>query len=589
MLPQSNSTNHQLNPLQNPNQHLLPNFKSLLQDAYHALEKLNNLCIKNTDMTSMLLSFDNDLVRKFNFHLNQSHRVHQKSMKSIYKKQRKAAIEKMVTKHCKLRSIKKQEKTLIKEQLLSVESSKSNDLLMIEDETPLNKDQSPIIDGDGPIPEDSGTATSDHNSSKWNDKNVPLSIRSKRISKQPPVTSGLLSRLKVCYVCKKRYNELHHFYDRLCPSCADFNYKKRTQKCDFSGRIALVTGCRVKIGYEIALYLLRNNCKVIGTTRFPKDAFERFSKEKDFDSFKHNLVIYPLNLRNLSVLDQFIKHLYATYPKLDILINNAAQTIRRAPVYYQNLLAIESKPLEEFNNPSIYQILPQDFGTLNCIGSDGVKLQLQNDEMSTEITVEKNIAENLSESVLESLVPLTSSDYNSNMNDFPLGVVDKDNQQVDLSAKTSWNKTIEDIDFIEFAETQVVNAWAPWQLNSKLKDLMLKSENNYKFIINVSSMEGKFARFKHSTHPHTNMSKASLNMMTRTCGSHYAKFNILMNSVDTGWVSEMSPSLLLSEQRTVPLDEVDGAMRVLDPIIQAINNNEIVHSTFLKDYKPTEW
>lgn len=256
--------------------------------------------------------------------------------------------------------------------------------------------------------------------------------------------------------------------------------------------------------------------------------------------------------------------MYKTIPKLDILINNAAQTIRRPPLYYQHLLAKEAKPLTEFQNLAIFQCLPQNFGRLGC-NEDGFRLQIQNDNaINTDITIEKSVAEHISGSVLESLIPLTMSDLNTNPELFPQGVVDKDNQQVDLSEKTSWNKTIDEIEFAEFAETQVVNVWAPWLLCSKLKDLLLRSENTHKFIINVSSMEGKFHRFKKSFHPHTNMSKASLNMMTRTLGPQYAEMNILINSVDTGWVSEMVPEDQLREKRIVPLDELDGAMRVLE-------------------------
>ena len=555
------------------------NFKSLFENAFKALQELNSLQIEKEDMHIVMQSLgDDSLLRKFAATLRQSKNTYRKVIKKIYVKDKVDLRKKKLIDNCKLKAAKIQEKKHIMDQLEKCKGEPDNlSDVLIEEEESIDKSSLESSDQKGDLSQ----------------LKIPINHHSKKISKlnQRPASSDHPNHIRKskCYVCKEGYSQFHDFYDQLCKQCGDLNYKKRTQKCNFDNRIALVTGCRIKIGYEIALFLLRNNCKVIGTTRFPKDAFERFSKEKDFDSFKDNLVIYPLNLRNLSVLDKFIKHLYETIPQLDILINNAAQTLRRAPIYYQNLLANESKPLELFDNPAIFKALPQEFNIIECNGTNDFKFQIQNDEMNTEITIDRNIAENVSGSVLESLVPLTTSDLNPNLEYFPQGIIDKDNQQVDLSAKTSWNKNIEEIDFVEFAETQVINAWAPWQLNAKLKDLMCKSENTFKFIINVSSMEGKFNRHKKSTHPHTNMSKASLNMMTRTCGSHYAKDKILMNSVDTGWVSEMQPEHLLLDVRTVPLDEIDGAMRVLDPIIQTINNNEIQHSLFLKDYKPTEW
>ena len=119
---------------------------------------------------------------------------------------------------------------------------------------------------------------------------------------------------------------------------------------------------------------------------------------------------------------------------------------------------------------------------------------------------------------------------------------------------------------------------------------MSRNIDDSKFIVNVASMEGKFDYHNKTTrHPHTNMSKAGLNMLTRTCGSFLAQSGIYMNSADTGWVSEMVQTQLFKKDRTVPLDEIDGAMRVLDPIIMGINEGKLVHSLFLKDYTSSTW
>lgn len=379
-----------------------------------------------------------------------------------------------------------------------------------------------------------------------------------------------------CYVCKNLFNERHFFYDRLCPSCAKLNYEKRiNNKWDFTGKIAIVTGCRIKIGYEICLFLLRNGCFVIGTTRFSKDAFLRYSKESDYDTFKERLLIYPLDLRDLRSINRFIDYLNYTQNKIDILINNAAQTLRRNIKFYEHLLDIESKPLEDFKDPSIRKVL--------CLSQNSLEF-----EINKEI-VPKLDNSNFSLSVVQSQFPLLKDDFQPKLEDFPKNILDKDNQQVDLTFKSSWSLQLDEIEMFEFAETQVINAWAPFLLISKLKQLMMISPEEPKFIVNVSSMEGKFNRYKSSAHPHTNMSKAALNMMTRTCGSYYAKSNIFMTSVDTGWVTEMDSKQVYDTKRTVPLDELDGAMRVLDPILQGYRDGILLHSVFLKDYKLSDW
>jgi len=193
-------------------------------------------------------------------------------------------------------------------------------------------------------------------------------------------------------------------------------------------------------------------------------------------------------------------------------------------------------------------------------------------------------------SVLQSQLPLTHADFEPNL--LPDNVLDKDEQQVDLSTSTSWCLEMDQVEMFEFAETQVINAWAPYMLCAGLKRLMtLDNEHDAgRFIVNVSSMEGKFNRiFKSTTHSHTNMAKAALNMLTLTCGPYFANERIYMTCVDTGWVSEMNPGEWLDTKRTVPLDELDGAMRVLDPIIRGVNKRKFMHSVFLKDYKQTSW
>ena len=397
------------------------------------------------------------------------------------------------------------------------------------------------------------------------------------VSKSSTILPQIRQRSEIsinCYICKKNFHDVHFFYDKLCDKCARYNYNKRTQNCDFAGRVAVVTGCRIKIGYEICLYLLRHNCYVIGTTRFAKECFIRYSKEPDFDSFKSRFQIYSLDLRDLSGLYEFIAYLYKTCTRLDILINNAAQTLRRNVKFYDNILATESKPLE-FKSADAESVI---------ISSTNKAIKFDNNQQE------------LSLSAYQSQIRILPSDFSPNLDDFPKNTIDKDGQQVDLTYKSSWNLEVDEINVFEFAETQIINTWSPFILCSKLKDLFLRgraesssSPTYAKYIINVSSMEGKFMRsYKSSKHVHTNMSKAGLNMLSR-CSSYYANLGIYMNSVDTGWVTEMHPGHIYSENRTVPLDEIDGAMRVLDPIIKGINKNIYLSSIFFKNYCKSEW
>src|SRR5512138_3770798 len=132
-----------------------------------------------------------------------------------------------------------------------------------------------------------------------------------------------------CYVCKEKYTDIHHFYDQLCPSCGELNYRKRTELADLRGRVALLTGGRVKIGYQAGLKLLRCGAHLIVTTRFPRDSAARYAAEPDFKDWGHRLEVFGLDLRHTPSVEAFCRHLLTTHSRLDFIINNACQTVRR--------------------------------------------------------------------------------------------------------------------------------------------------------------------------------------------------------------------------------------------------------------------
>jgi len=175
------------------------------------------------------------------------------------------------------------------------------------------------------------------------------------------------------------------------------------------------------------------------------------------------------------------------------------------------------------------------------------------------------------------------------------GQLDADLQQIDLRRQNSWRLGLAEVGTVELLEVQLVNAVAPFVLNARLKPLLLRQPSADKHIVNVSAMEGQFyRRFKTDKHPHTNMAKAALNMMTRTAAVDYVRDGIHMNSVDTGWVTDEDPAQLAERKREEhgfhpPLDIVDGAARIVDPIFDGMNSGRHVWGQFLKDYRPTAW
>jgi NAD(P)-dependent dehydrogenase (short-subunit alcohol dehydrogenase family) len=391
-----------------------------------------------------------------------------------------------------------------------------------------------------------------------------------------------------CYICKQPFAVMHRYYDSMCEACGEFNYAKREQTADLSGHYALVTGARVKIGFQASLKLLRAGAQVIVTTRFPVDAAERYAKEPDFAAFRSRLQIHGLDLRHTPSVELFAQFLTERLPRLDYILNNACQTVRRPAGFFQHLLAREAESWER---------LPEDWrGPL--AGHEELRRRIEhssgNGGSALSAPAQHVHGEGLLHSAALSQRRYLDADYQGGESLFPANRFDEDLQQVDLRKVNSWRLRMHEVETPELLEVQLVNAIAPFVLNARLKPLMLRTPGRHKHVVNVSAVEGQFYRTtKTDKHPHTNMAKAALNMMTRTSATDFVKDGIHMNAVDTGWVTDEDPAVHAARKANLgfspPLDIIDGAARIVDPIFAGQLSGEHVWGQFLKDYKPAPW
>ena len=415
---------------------------------------------------------------------------------------------------------------------------------------------------------------------------APLKLERPTVESEEPRAE--LKNELACYVCKQPFTQVHRFYDSLCEPCGDFNYAKREQTGDLTGHYALVTGARVKIGYQAALKLLRAGAHVVVTTRFPVDAASRYAKEPDFADFKQRLQVFGLDLRHTPSVELFARALAERLPRLDYVLNNACQTVRRPAGFFRHLLEAEAAPLASLPE-DWHGVLAEHAELCRALGAphDGGTRALAAAATSGQ-------GEGLVRSATLSQRRYLDDDYRADEALFPTNRYDEDLQQVDLRAINSWRLRLHEVATPELLEVQLVNAIAPYVLNARLKPLLVATAGRHKHVVNVSAMEGQFYRAtKTDKHPHTNMAKAALNMMTRTSAPDFIKDGIHMNAVDTGWVTDEDPVVHAQRKAELgfspPLDIIDGAARIVDPIFVGRLTGEHVWGQFLKDYKPAPW
>jgi NAD(P)-dependent dehydrogenase (short-subunit alcohol dehydrogenase family) len=388
--------------------------------------------------------------------------------------------------------------------------------------------------------------------------------------------AGFLRDPRACYVCKVRYTQIDAWYHQLCPDCAAFNHERRNARADLTGRRALLTGGRAKIGMYIALRLLRDGAHTTITTRFPHDAVRRFTAMEDSGEWLHRLRVVGIDLRDPGQVIALADAVAEQGP-LDILVNNAAQTVRRSPEAYAPLVAAEQEPLPAGELPTLV--------TFGQVASARPTSLPAGTEPGTHWAPTPH-----------ALTALSLTAKSATFDRVARGeAIDAGGLVPDVHDSNSWIQVVDEVDATELLEVQLCNMTAPFILVSRLRRSLAASTARRKYVVNVSAMEGQFGRgYKGPGHPHTNMAKAALNMLTRTSASEMLERDgILMSAVDTGWITDERPHptkmrLATEERFHAPLDLVDGAARVYDPIVRG-ELGEDLYGCFLKDYRKSPW
>ncbi|KAJ3023594.1 UNVERIFIED_CONTAM: hypothetical protein HDU68_008552 [Siphonaria sp. JEL0065] len=422
-----------------------------------------------------------------------------------------------------------------------------------------------------------------------------------------------------CYMCGTSTNLSQNNSDvkkiPLCQECTDLNTRKRETPVDLTGYFAVVTGARIKIGQEITLRLLRSGCTVYATTRFPLLMINHFLHFEDSHEWWDRLFVHALDLRDVNSVLSFCTYLEQNIPRLDILIQNAAQTIRRTADYYRPMVMAEIDLFETMANGDMLKWTQFEFSSLVaaqiCNGDSdsdgGDAVGSENPRTSVSIrTSPHGIAESamntltvFPDTFLESAESTALQlEQNKSWN------LASGSDPTDARSTTTWTTKLPSVAPSEIAEVMITNSISPALLMQRLLPLLSTAKiprENPSFIVNVSSREGIFnpsasdasggeannSGGGSGVHPHTNMAKAALNRLTQTCAREYLEQGVYVTAVDPGWVSWMTPPK--PYKRQPPLMESDGAARVLDPIVVAQTEGVFYSGVLLKNFKVAEW
>lgn len=354
-----------------------------------------------------------------------------------------------------------------------------------------------------------------------------------------------------CYMCDAPFRGDPSDPSRRCASCALLESAKRARRPDLSERVAIVTGGRVRIGYAVCLSLLRAGATVHATSRFGASALDRFAREHDYPEFASRLAIHSLDLCDLPATERFAERFVARFGAPDILVNNAARTIDHPPAWLDTMRAIDQQRLEALPEGARESILSFDAApTSRQLGEGALSLAL-----------------------------------------------DPEGQPHDARARNAWRAKIGEVPLRELLAVHAVNALAPFILIDRFRDAMTRGQSRAtpRFVVNVTSPEGRFyRRYKGPWHPHTNMAKAALDMLTRTCAEELANHSVYVTSVDPGWVSDqhttaLRESLVHGGDFEAPVSALDAAARVLDPIYSALEGAPPAWGVVFRNYAPCPW
>ncbi|PVG84214.1 short-chain dehydrogenase [Nocardioides gansuensis] len=414
--------------------------------------------------------------------------------------------------------------------------------------------------------------------------------------------AGELITARGCYICKEDFTLVDAFYHWLCPRCATKSHAKRDQRTDLTGKRALLTGGRAKIGMYIALRLLRDGAHTTITTRFPRDAVRRFSSLEDSGDWLHRLKVVGIDLRDPTQVISLADDVAAAGP-LDILVNNACQTVRRTPGAYAPLVEGESAPLPsdlvpggmELPEMVTFDRISEAHPAVIAGALADVAVAHHEGESAEHALAVHNAATLTALSLSRQALKAGSASLEAHVAGT---AVDAGGLLPDVQTNNSWTQTVGEVDPLELLEVQLCNSIAPFLLVSRLRPALAeaarRAPSKRAYVVNVSAMEGQFSRrYKGAGHPHTNMAKAALNMLTRTsAGEMFETDGILMTAVDTGWITDERPHQeklrIAAEGWHAPLDLVDGAARVYDPIVRGEAGDDLF-GCFVKDYEPSPW